>query len=259
MENKSETLGQLSRRLRKKNGLTQGQVEEYAKIDRTWLSKLEADKWIKPDHDRLTVLARLYRVPPETLLARAGYRVTPLPLPPEATPIEQVRSLLAALEREPTVRELRSGDIVQFPLDGKIPAGYPNVIEDDHEPLIGLTLTPQQRDRLRHVARHPRALIVQGDSMAPKIKDAMVVIYDPDRTHTSGDVVVALVDGESTLKRLIMTADATILKADNPKYPEIVIRDELRGLIQGVVVARYPMPTLEFMVATPAQSDSDDF
>ncbi len=49
-----------------------------------------------------------------------------------------------------------------------------------------------------------------------------------------GDIVAALVDGETTLKRLVIEGGRSVLRAENPRYPDIIPADQLE--IQGVVV-----------------------
>ena len=95
----SETLGQLVKRLRKERGLTQGQVATYANVTRSWLSLVEGDERWQPDREMLERVAVVLHVPPETLLAAAGYRITPLPIR-ERTPEELLREALARIEAE---------------------------------------------------------------------------------------------------------------------------------------------------------------
>jgi repressor LexA len=68
------------------------------------------------------------------------------------------------------------------------------------------------------------AHIVDGDTVVLELKPA----HD-------GAVVAALVDGESTLKRFFVRRGAPFLRAENPKYPDVIPAREL--VIQGVVVA----------------------
>jgi repressor LexA len=79
------------------------------------------------------------------------------------------------------------------------------------------------------------ALRVRGDSMTgAQIADGDLVIVE-GRKPNPGDIVAALIDGETTLKRLVFEDDRYFLKAENPKYPDLLPASEL--LIQGVVRA----------------------
>jgi repressor LexA len=54
-------------------------------------------------------------------------------------------------------------------------------------------------------------------------------------TPKPGDVVAALIDGESTLKTFMTQRGKPYLRAENPKYPDLVPASEL--VVQGVMVA----------------------
>ena len=79
------------------------------------------------------------------------------------------------------------------------------------------------------------ALQVRGDSMknAGILEGDVVVMEFREARH--GDVVAALIDGETTLKRFIIRNGVAYLRAANPKYPDLIPANEL--VIQGVQVA----------------------
>lgn len=79
------------------------------------------------------------------------------------------------------------------------------------------------------------ALKVRGDSMTGShILDGDTIVLELKEPH-DGAIVAALVDGESTLKRYFVHRGRPYLKADNPKYPDVIPAGEL--VIQGVLVA----------------------
>jgi len=63
--------------------------------------------------------------------------------------------------------------------------------------------------------------------------DIVVLEHGPEPRH--GDVVAALIDGESTLKTFLRKNGKPFLKAENPKYPDLIPAQEL--MIQGVFKA----------------------
>jgi repressor LexA len=70
------------------------------------------------------------------------------------------------------------------------------------------------------------------------MKDAGVlngdmVLIEPTPSPREGQMVAALIDGESTLKRLVRLKGRWFLKAENPAYSELYPRADL--VIQGVV------------------------
>jgi repressor LexA len=84
------------------------------------------------------------------------------------------------------------------------------------------------------------ALKVRGDSMTGvSILDGDYVIMDT-RDPKPGDIVAALVDNETTLKTYIIRRGKPCLRAENPRYPDIIPGREL--VIQGVMVAVLRVP-----------------
>jgi repressor LexA len=83
------------------------------------------------------------------------------------------------------------------------------------------------------------ALRVRGDSMRDAgILDGDLVVVESRSTARNGEMVVALVDGESaTLKRIEQKPGEVLLHAENPAYPPQRYAPE-RVAIQGVVVAQ---------------------
>jgi len=77
---------------------------------------------------------------------------------------------------------------------------------------------------------------VAGDSMeGGGISDGDEVIVDRSLTPRSGNVVVAVLDGELTIKRLHLTGSGVVLRADNPAYPHIHVPELSDLTIWGVV------------------------
>lgn len=79
---------------------------------------------------------------------------------------------------------------------------------------------------------------VKGDSMTGVgIFDGDLAVVERDRTAGVGDIVVALVDGEMTLKTLAQRGDQTVLAPANPDYPEITPQGalEILGVMVGLV------------------------
>lgn len=139
----------------------------------------------------------------------------------------QARGLQVLLPRQPPRNTL-----FDVPLFGSIPAGLPD--EREAEIIRYLTIDPETlKTRLSPDAF---ALQVKGDSMIGKhILDGDHVIIEPRREARHQDVVAALIDGQTTLKTLLMKNGKAYLKAENPKYGELIPREDLR--VNGVAVA----------------------
>ena len=132
------------------------------------------------------------------------------------------------------VRPLRNlrARTVDIPLYGSIPAGF---AEDRDQAPDGCITVDVETLGLHPTAR-TFALQVRGDSMIGKhILDGDFVICEHGVTPRSGDVVAALIDNESTLKTFLRQGRKPYLRAENPRYPELIPAAEL--VIQGVVAA----------------------
>ncbi len=127
----------------------------------------------------------------------------------------------------------RGVDMVDVvPIYGTIPAGAAEV---QTQLPLGELAVPRQLSTAG-VRQHGFALRVRGDSMiGAGIHDGDLAIVE-QRPARPNDVVVALVDGQSTLKRLIKRRGGFCLKSENPRYPLIqpVERLEIQGVVVGI-------------------------
>src|SRR4051812_38933550 len=107
--------------------------------------------------------------------------------------------------------------VMHIPIYGTIPAGFAQEREQEPKGCISVDV---QTLGLRPTTR-AFALEVRGDSMIGKgILDGDTAVIEPERTPRAGDVVAALIDGESTLKTLVVEKGHTRLRAENPRYPK---------------------------------------
>jgi repressor LexA len=122
--------------------------------------------------------------------------------------------------------------VVSVPIYGSIPAGLPQDTAQEEE---GCILIDVETLGIKPTAR-TFGLKVRGDSMIGKsIVDGDVAIIEHGVEPRSGDVVAALIDGQVTLKTFLMQRGKPYLRAENPRYPNLIPREELQ--IQGVMVA----------------------
>ncbi|HEX4630766.1 MAG TPA: transcriptional repressor LexA [Chthoniobacterales bacterium] len=122
--------------------------------------------------------------------------------------------------------------ITDVPIYGQIPAGMATLTEQTIEGHVSLDT------RSVNASKNAKtfALRVRGDSMIDAhIVDGDVVILEDRKDVQNGDIVAALIDGETTLKRYVTEHGRPYLKAENPLYPNLVPARELR--IQGVMVS----------------------
>lgn len=127
-----------------------------------------------------------------------------------------------------SVRERLFADVVVLPLLGGVPAGDPALCQEEVETWIPVSSALVK-------GKYCYLLKVKGDSMINAgIHEGDVVIIDSKKEATNGDIVVALVDGENTVKRLVKNGRGWYLAAENPNYGPIMPDETLS--IQGVVV-----------------------
>ena len=124
------------------------------------------------------------------------------------------------------------GRIVDIPLFGAIPAGLPQAREQDAEGCVSVDIESIGFKP----TRNSFALQVTGDSMIGRhILAGDVVILEHGPEPRNGQMVAALIDGESTLKTFVLKGGKPYLRAENPKYPDLIPAQEL--MIQGVFKA----------------------
>ena len=113
---------------------------------------------------------------------------------------------------------------------GSVEAGFPSPAEEELVDTLSLD------DLLIQNREATFLLKVSGDSMINAgILPGDMVIIDKGLTPKSGDIVIAQVDGEWTMKFLHKRKDDVVLVPANPKYRPIRPKNELK--ISGVVTA----------------------
>jgi len=113
-----------------------------------------------------------------------------------------------------------------------VPAGFPSPAEDYEDVSLDLN---------SYLVRHPAATFfvrAQGDSMiGVGIYDGDMMIVDRAVTPCSGTVVIAVIDGEFTVKRLIKKQPGrVVLRPANDNYTDIVVSESSNFEIWGVVI-----------------------
>ncbi len=122
--------------------------------------------------------------------------------------------------------------VAEVPLLGSIPAGFGADRQQEAGECIPVTMDSVGFKPTRNTF----ALRVSGDSMIGRhICDGDIVLLEHGPDPRPGQIVAALVDRKSTLKTFIVKNGKPFLKAENPKYPDLIPSEEL--MIQGVFKA----------------------
>ena len=122
--------------------------------------------------------------------------------------------------------------VFDIPLFGSIPAGFSQDREQETEGCVSVDIESLGFKPTRNTF----ALRVSGDSMIGKhILDGDIVVLEHGPEPRPGQIVAALIDRKSTLKTFLLKNGRPFLKAENPKYPDLIPAEEL--MIQGVLRA----------------------
>ena len=116
-------------------------------------------------------------------------------------------------------------------LNDSVSAGFPSPADDYTEENIDLN---------EHLISNPFStffLRVKGDSMINAgIKDKDLILVDKSLIAKPGNIVIAMIDGEFTIKRLSIKNDELYLKAENNNYPDFRFKNHIDVQIWGVVI-----------------------
>ena len=145
---------------------------------------------------------------------------------PNCTP-RQSRHLLPFMPHP-----LGASVVLGYCFPNSVAAGFPSPAED---------LGGQRIDLGQLLITHPQAtyfLRVSGNSMVDAgIFDRDIMLVDRAIKPRHGHIVVAIVDGDFTVKQLYQRGGRIKLKAANPTYPDITLKDGQTLEVWGVVTA----------------------
>jgi DNA polymerase V len=114
----------------------------------------------------------------------------------------------------------------------RVPAGFPSPADDYVEGALDLN---------EHLIAHREATFfvrVRGHSMTGAgIADGDLLVVDRSLDAASGDIVVAVIDGELTVKRLWQRGGRVRLIAENPAFTPIELKDGQELAVWGVVTS----------------------
>jgi len=130
------------------------------------------------------------------------------------------------------IRESKAGHepiVVRIPVFGTIPAGFGVEKKQESEGCLMVDVNTIGFKPTRTTF----ALKVTGDSMIGRqICGGDIVILEHGPKPLNNQIVAALIDRKSTLKTFLLKDGKPLLKAENPKYPDLIPSEDL--MIQGV-------------------------
>ena len=130
----------------------------------------------------------------------------------------------------------RTGRIVEIPIVGRVAAGQPILAEEHVEGTVHVD------SFFLGTSKKVYALRVQGDSMiGDGILSGDYIFVKKQLQADDGEIVVALIDDEATVKRIYFEGDRVRFQPSNPRMAPIYVResDFKNTMILGVVVGVY--------------------
>ena len=127
------------------------------------------------------------------------------------------------------IKEIQQDTAIPMALS-RISAGFPSPADDHLDAHLDLNSL---------LVEHPTSTFfvrVDGESMkGAGIRTGDVLVVDRALEPKPGDVVLAVLGGEFTVKRWIRSRGSWLLQAENPDYPDIPVGPETDFEIWGVV------------------------
>ena len=122
-------------------------------------------------------------------------------------------------------------EIIELPIVGRVAAGQPILAEENIEGTLSLQASLiNKRDNCF-------GLKVKGDSMINAgIFEGDVVVINPQQNANNGEIVVALLGDEATLKRYERTGNQVYLIPENDNYQKINVNEREDFSIVGKVL-----------------------
>lgn len=144
-----------------------------------------------------------------------------------------IQPLYPALPFRLQVFALRPGPGIAYPVVGSsIQAGFPSPADDYLDNRLSLDELLVSNQSATFFAR------VTGHSMdGASIHDGDILVIDRSLHPLEGDVVVASIDGEFTVKRYELRQGRPCLVPENPKFPVIELSEENDVRLWGVVTS----------------------
>jgi len=187
------------RDLRKSIGLTQPELADVVKTTKQAISQYERGVR-RPDFETLESLCDYFNVSSDYILGKSDVTV-------RLVDSDGLKKL-----------DDRSARSIRIPVYGKVAAGYDY---DAIENILGYEEIPASW------SGEYAALKVKGNSMEPRIMDGDILIVKIQDDAESGDVVIAVVNGnEATVKKLVKHQDGIVLQPFNPAYEPMYFSKE---------------------------------
>ena len=121
-------------------------------------------------------------------------------------------------------------ELIDIPIVGKVTAGMPILATENIEDMFQITINYVKHNNDLFILK------VTGDSMIEAgILDGDLAIIEQKNIATNGDIVVALIENEATIKRFFKENGFIRLQPENKNYEPIIVEDcSILGKLVGI-------------------------
>ncbi len=131
------------------------------------------------------------------------------------------------------IRVVGTESTISVPIVGKVAAGEPILATENIEDYMSIGESFFSKDSLKN---DNFILKVQGESMIEAgINDGDYIIVSKQETARNGQIVVAMIDGEATVKTFYKEKDHIRLQPENSSMEPIIVKDcQILGKVIGL-------------------------
>lgn len=216
-----DVLRQRVRQERTAKGMTLRELAKAAGLAHSFVGDIESGR-SDPSVETLSKLADALGVSADYLLGRTDLPYIPPPGPPYRTADGTV--VPGAWPADQSVK---------VPVLGAIRAGEPILAQQNIEDWQDIPAAQARTGRYFF-------LRVRGDSMEPTIREGSLALIREQPQVEDGEIAVVMVNSEeATVKRVYKAKGRLVLKADNPRYPPLVVEPGEARIIGRVAEVRY--------------------
>ena len=121
-------------------------------------------------------------------------------------------------------------ELIDIPIVGKVTAGMPILATENIEDMFQIPINYVKHNNDLFILK------VTGDSMIEAgILDGDLAIIEQKNVATNGDIVVALIENEATIKRFLKENGFIRLQPENKNYEPIIVEDcSILGKLVGI-------------------------
>jgi len=140
---------------------------------------------------------------------------------------------LKVVEEENTPTNISDSNVLSIPLVGNVAAGAPILAEQNIEEYFSIPSSFLSKAAL---SSNTYMLKVKGESMINVgIYDGDYIIISKQNTATNGEIVVALIENEATVKTFYKESDHIRLQPENDTMAPIIVKDvQILGKVVGL-------------------------